>query len=321
MPYGKTADLVDLVNMMQANREGVSLEDIRREFSVSRRTAERMRDSVVTMFPQAKERVVEKNVKRWYIPQGAVRDFIQFNAEDVSLLESLKRMLNKKGMEDKAETLDRLTTKIKALVKPEVMRRLEPDVEALMEAEGFICRPGPKLPVDTGMISEIRQAILENHQIQITYVGRTSKKTSRLKLIPYGLLYGERKHYLVAKHAEKGADDQPHTFILSNIKDVKILNVPYDQGDFDLQKYADDAFGAFHEPPFDVEWLFDAEVADDADKYVFHPQQQKTKNADGSLTVAFRAGGRREMDWHLYTWGNHVKVIKPENWEEMKQTP
>lgn len=22
------------------------------------------------------------------------------------------------------------------------------------------------------------------------------------------------------------------------------------------------------------------------------------------------------MDWHLYTWGNHVKVIKPENWHE-----
>ena len=40
------------------------------------------------------------------------------------------------------------------------------------------------------------------------------------------------------------------------------------------------------------------------------------KNPDGTLTVKFRAGGRLEMDWHLYTWGNHVKVIKPKNWKE-----
>ena len=40
------------------------------------------------------------------------------------------------------------------------------------------------------------------------------------------------------------------------------------------------------------------------------------KNQDGTLTVKFRAGGRLEKDWHFYTWGNHVKVIKPENWYE-----
>ena len=42
-------------------------------------------------------------------------------------------------------------------------------------------------------------------------------------------------------------------------------------------------------------------------------------NDDGSLTVKFRAGGAREMDWHLYTWGEHVKVIKPTNFEERKK--
>ena len=39
-------------------------------------------------------------------------------------------------------------------------------------------------------------------------------------------------------------------------------------------------------------------------------------NPDGSLTVTFRAGGYMEMDWHLYTWGDKVKVIKPENWRK-----
>ena len=68
-----------------------------------------------------------------------------------------------------------------------------------------------------------------------------------------------------------------------------------------------------------MEWLFDAEVAAEASHYIFHPSQTMRRNPDGSLTVCFKAGGRIEMDWHLYTWGEHVKVIKPANWDEMKK--
>lgn len=316
MPYGKTADLLDLAIMMQSNREGVSLKDICSSFKVSRRTAERMRDLIIEKFPQTVETVGEKNVKRWYIPQGTLRDFIQFSAEEVSLLESAKQLFDKNDMTDKLKTLEQLTNKIKANIKSDIMRRLEPDVEALMESEGFICRPGPRLKIDTGIIAAIRKAILENHQIRITYFSRFSKKTSCLTLIPFGLLYGERAHYLVAKHSDGYGGSKPRTFILSNIDKVEILDTPYRQENFSLQEYAAESFGAFHEEPFDVEWLFDAEAAEDAKKYMFHPSQKTVENKDGTLTVSFRAGGRLEMDWHLYTWGSHVKVIKPEDWKK-----
>lgn len=121
---------------------------------------------------------------------------------------------------------------------------------------------------------------------------------------------------MVAKHSDGYANGEPRTFILSNIEKVEILDIPYDYENFSLQKYAAEAFGAFHEKPFDVEWLFDAEVAEDAKKYMFHPSQKMVENKDGTVTVSFRAGGRLEMDWHLYTWGNHVKVIKPADWKK-----
>ena len=35
------------------------------------------------------------------------------------------------------------------------------------------------------------------------------------------------------------------------------------------------------------------------------------READGSLTVRFRAGGVQEMCWHLFTWGTGVSVIAP----------
>lgn len=313
MSYEKTYDLLDLAIWMQSNREGVSLNDIKQKFNVSRRTAERMRDMIVTKFSQTKEILCENNTKRWYIPQGTLKDFIQFTAEELSVLETACSLLEHKQLQNKKNIFCSVINKIKASIKPDVYCRIEPDAEALLEAEGFICRPGPRLKIDSQVISTIRQAILECHQIKITYLNKTTGKTSVNILDPYGFLYGERNHYLVAHHSDGYFGNDVHNFILSNIKNVEILDIPFVLiKDFSLQKYAELSFGAYHEEPFDVEWLFDREVADEASQYIFHPTQTTVKNNDGSLTVKFKAGGRREMDWHLYTWGNHVKVIKPE---------
>ena len=80
---------------------------------------------------------------------------------------------------------------------------------------------------------------------------------------------------------------------------------------FSLADFTKNCFGVYKETPVEVEWLFSADVAGDAAKYEFHPSQQMIKNPDGTLTVKFYACGQKEMNWHLYTWGNKVKVIKP----------
>lgn len=312
MPYEKTYDLLDLAIKMQSCREGVSLNDICADFHVSRRTAERMRDMIKTKFPQIEEIAGENGVKRWFIPQGTLRDFIQFTAEEVSLLESTKELFRQNNMTEKLKILERLTDKIKANIKSNVMRRLEPDVDALMEAEGYVCRPGPKPNIDAQNISVVRDAILECHKIRVEY-RKKSKEIKEYVLEPLGFLYGERNHYLIAKHD----GSEPRCFIANGIKSVEILPESFTADrKFNLKNFAEESFGAFHEQPFDVEWLFDPAVADEAEEYVFHPNQTLRRNPDGSLTVKFRAGGRLEMDWHLYTWGKHVKVVKPENWRE-----
>lgn len=317
MAYEKTYDLLDLAVWMQSTREGVSLNEIADKFNVSRRTAERMRDMIITRFPQTEEVVCENNIKRWYIPQGTLKDFIQFSAEELSVLEIASTLLENKQLQGKKDIFQNVVNKIKASIKPDVFRKIEPDAEVLLEAEGFICRPGPKLKISNQIISTIRQAILECHQIKIIYFNKMSGKTSTNILDPYGFLYGERNHYLVAHHSDGYFEDDVHNFILSNIKTVEILDIPFvPVKDFDLKEYAEQSFGAYHEEPFDVEWLFDKEVAEEASKYIFHPTQTSKFNPNGTLTITFHAGGKREMDWHLYTWGKHVKVIKPADWRK-----
>ncbi len=314
MSYEKTEQLLDLAIWMQSSREGVSLKDIMNRFGVSKRTADRMRDLILLRFPQTVEVDSDTREKRWYIPQGTLKDIIQFNADELSCLNIAKEALQKSHLHAKATELDGIINKIKASIKSDTFRRIEPDAEELMRAEGIACRPGPKIKINSDIINTIREAILSCHQIRITYQNKNSKKTSYNTLNPLGFLYGDRNHYLVAVHSDGYAGGKPRNFILLNVVDVKMLSDTfiYPQ-DFSLQKYAEQSFGAFQEEPIEVEWLFDKEIADEASHYIFHPSQTMEKNKDGTLTVKFRAGGRREMDWHLYTWGEHVKVVKPKN--------
>lgn len=320
MAYEKIYDLLDLAIWMQSDREGITLNDIASKFNVSRRTAERMRDMIIMRFPQTEEVIGENNVKRWYIPQGTLRDFIQFEADELAALEKSKELLDKNNMITQAEKLEKIIHKIKASIKPDILRKIMPDAEVLSENELFVCHAGPRLNIDKHLIKTIQRAILECHQIRITYFHEHNQKTSQSILNAYGFLYGERNHYLVGHHADGYFGNEVHMFKLINIKNVEILPelmmiVP----EFNLQQYALRSFGAFQEPPFDVEWLFDKKTAGEAANYIFHPSQTMVKNKDGSLTVRFRAGGRVEMDWFLYTWGNHVKVIKPIDWYEKKK--
>ena len=41
------------------------------------------------------------------------------------------------------------------------------------------------------------------------------------------------------------------------------------------------------------------------------------QNTDGTTTVTFEAGGRYEICWHLFRWGDNVKILEP---QELKDT-
>jgi predicted DNA-binding transcriptional regulator YafY len=48
----------------------------------------------------------------------------------------------------------------------------------------------------------------------------------------------------------------------------------------------------------------------------FHPTQTLTREPDGSVLVRFRAGGMRELAWHLFTWRDQIQILAPERLKE-----
>ena len=317
--YGKMLDMLDLALMMQEQAGGVTLDEITEHFGVSRRTAERMRNALANYFNVAfSETVGDDRKKRFKLDSNPLRSLISvsFTKEELAACETALALMEQHSLDEKRQELAHMFQKLKAIGKPKTS--LEIDVEDLLKAEGFALRPGPKLQINQEILNNLRHALLSFHVVRIEYHNKYSGKTSWNTLVPLGILYGERNHYLVAKHAD-GYKEQPSHFILSNIKWVHVLDDTFEEdSDFSLTKHTLNSFGSFQEAPFEVEWLFSPNVAGEAAQYLFHPSQTITHNDDGSLTVKFKAGGRREMAWHLYTWGDDVKVIEPLNfWDKL----
>lgn len=312
MFYQKTQKLLDLALWMQNTENGVSIVDIIQKFNVSKRTAIRMKDMVKEQFPQIKEINGAHNTKRWYIPQGSLKQYVGFSLAEITALQNAVKLMKTKMPED-VDALENIMHKIKASMSSEALNRIEPDAEALLEAEGYALRPGPKIKVDAKFMQKLRNAVIACKVIKIKYQSKT--KNEWRTVYPYGFLYGN-KHYLIAWHTKR---KQMCHFDLNNIQDIQVLDEYFVRDtSFSLTEFSQQSFGVYQEDPFDVEWLFDKEVALDAAKYIFHPTQEMIFNSDGTLTVKFHAGGAREMDWHLYTWGKHVKVIQPKDFEKLK---
>ena len=310
MFYEKTQKLLELSLWMQNADAGVSIADIMQKFGVSKRTAIRMKDMIKEQFPQMREICGAHNTKRWFIPQGALNNYVGFSLNEVNSLQNAVKLMKKKNPQD-VDSLEMILHKIKASMSNESRMRIEPDAEALLQAEGYALRPGPRIVVNKEFMQTLRNAVIACKIIKIKY--RSKSKDGWRTVYPYGFLYGN-KHYLIAWHTQRKIMCY---FDLNNIQKINVTDEYFVRDpDFSLEEFSKQSFGVYQEEPFEVEWLFDKEVAADAAKYVFHPTQEMHLNDDGTLTVKFCAGGVLEMDWHLYTWGKHVKVIKPKDFKK-----
>ncbi len=316
MRYEKAENLLSLALDMQVARGGISLGDIQEKFGVTRRTAMRMRDAVLRLFPQADEVVTEERTKRWRIPSGTLDRLVGVTADELADLETAASVLRRDNMTDQATTLENLLAKLKAVMKPDVVRRVEPDLEALMEAENLAMRPGPRPRTRTFVLEELRDAVKACRVVTIQHQTRKTREVSRRKVRPYGFLYGHR-HYLVAYQLRRG-EEGFRLFSLPNIEKVIPMEEFFERDTgFSLEEYSRRSFGVFHEKPLEVAWKFSPRATPDARDFVFHPDQTTEELEDGSLVVRFKAAGKLEMCWHLYMWGADVEVLEPRGLAEM----
>ena len=309
MRYAPAERLLRLARCLAGTRTGFTLDEMATELGVNRRTAERLRDTLVATFPQMDFWDDEERVRRWRLPGSALVGIVELRAEAIAAIETAARDCGARGEDDRAALLREASTTLRAVMRPDALRQAEPDVAALMEAEGIAMRPGPRPLIVAGVLPTLRRAILGMQLVVARYAGRDGEEPATRILCPYGLLHGGRG-WLVA-HVE----DLPEMRLwrLDRIVAIDLLDRGFmRRDDFSLADYAGQSFGVFQEEPMDVALRFAPEAAADAANWSFHPSQSMTYEADGGLTVRFRAGGVHEMCWHLFTWGTGVEVMAPE---------
>jgi len=311
MRYEKADRIMELALEMQAARIGLTLDDIEGRFRVGRRTAQRMRDSVQRLFPQIQEIVRDDRRKCWRIPPAALGPIGDLTADDLADLEATVALLKRENLRARAKSLERIAAKVKGSLRPDVARRVEPDLEALLQAEGLAMRPGPRPAIRPEVIETIRLAIKQAREVYVAYRKRRTNRHTGRHLQPYGLLLGNR-HYLVAMCRQRHPG-HARLYSLANIDRIRVTERAFVRdGGFSLKAFAERSFGVFQEPQlYDVAWRFSPAVAASAQEYTFHPSQSMELRKDGALIVRFRACGLQEMCWHLYTWGKEVEVLAP----------
>ena len=309
MRYGKTEALLQLALELSASHGGLSLADIEGMFDVGRRTAQRMRDAIGRVFPQLEEVAQSDRTKRWRLPYRALGRVADFHVDDLMAMELAADILDRDNRPEDAASVRRVGAKARASLLPKESRRIEPDLEALMQAEGVAMRPGPRHKINPDLVEALRHAILGCREIDVRYKRRYASVEHSRVVHPYGIIYGQR-HYLLAYVPEEN-DIRSYSFpFIVGVKETGASFVR-DPG-FSLPEYAARSFGVYQEEPFDVAWRFSPEAASDARDFLFHSSQVFEDKPDGSLIVRFRAGGLLEMAWHLYQWGDSVEVLEPE---------
>jgi predicted DNA-binding transcriptional regulator YafY len=309
MRYEPSQRLFRLARSLAASRTGLTLDEMAAELEVGRRTAERLRDSLAAMFPQMGCWDDEERVRRWRLPGSALVGVVEPRPEAVAAIETAARECAMRGEADRAALLGEASTTLRAVMAPEALRRAEPDIAALMEAEGIAMRPGPRPIIAAGVLPTLRRAILGMQLVVVRYASPDAEKPTTRILCPYGILYGGRG-WLVA-HVD--ALPAMRLWRLDRIVSIDLLDRGFARReDFDLSRYAAQSFGVFQEDPMDVVLRFEPEAADDAACWLFHPTQGIEREPGGALIVRFRAGGVQEMCWHLFAWGTTVSVVAPE---------
>ena len=308
MPYERAADVVRLATSLQASSRGLTLDDIQREFEVSRRTAERLREAVEDAFGPLEPVRTGEAKRHWRLRAPVLRHLISVSAEKLAELSAAADALDRAGLKDRAVMLRRLDDKLRALLEADSLRGIELAVQALTEAEGLAMRAGPRPRLDDGLLATLREAIKVGRVVAFDYAKRAAGERTRRRVEPRGLIYGNRA-FLVGR-PERGAGMR--LWRLARMSAAVVTDASFTPDPpFDLDRFARRSFGTFQEDPVAVALSFAPTAAEDAAEFVFHPDQIVEPNADGSLTVRFTAGGVDEMCSHLVTWGTAVTVEQP----------
>ncbi len=308
MSFAKAQDLLRLALIASSRHGGISLAEIRAEFDVSHRTAQRMTDALEATFANVEIADGPDRRRRWRLLDPAIARLEPRQETSIEALEIATQTAHEDNRLRHARALEEMRDRLVARLPARDALKAEADAEAVLASLGHVARPGPRATQRPEVMDAVIEALRGPFRLKISYGAQDSKQRT---VEPHGVLLGLRS-YLVARQPARG--QELLNFRMDRIQTAKCLDesFAFEYG-FSIDTYAAKAFGAYQDRAQygEVVWRFSPAAADRAAGFKFHPNQNAERQPDGSLIVRFHAAGWLEMAWSLYQWGDAVEVLEP----------
>lgn len=164
--YSRVADIIQVIFRMRSKRQGLTLDEIADELSATRRTAERVRDVILRIFPYVDEIPSNDRYKRWGFNNWAgqralVSGLIGFSEDELLALENIKKQAEQNGEARRVEMLEDILRKLYALKQEskDSISYQEEHLKTLIASEGFAVSQFSHQTIDFKQLAMIREGL------------------------------------------------------------------------------------------------------------------------------------------------------------------
>lgn len=310
----KIENVIELLDYLAETSEGISLEEIMDKFSISRRTAERLRDTIDFQIVELEAIETGNRIKKWRIAGKLSPTFFTPSAKEIAALVAEIKSLEENGQSGRADSLSKLYSKITKAIDDKARSAKMPSVKALKNAQKVFMPAGPAVNIPAETFATIQQAIIEKRMIEFYYKADYFDEPKWRCVIPYGLVHGAIS-YLIAMIPDN--EHGPATYRLDRIKEIKLSDRSGSPPeDFNLSEWMSQSFGMWMGETEQIKLRILPHAAEKGRNWRFHPKQTLTDCDDGSLLVEFEASGLYELAVHLCSWAGEVKILAPQALKE-----
>jgi len=160
----------------------------------------------------------------------------------------------------------------------------------------------------------INSAIAERKTLKFDYYTYSRDVTTNRTADPYGVIFRGNSWYLIGYCHTR---EEIRTFRLNRISGIGVTGAGFKYPDgFSIKEYIEKSWSVFQGEETEVVLRFSRKLAPLIEEHQWQPDQKIIRNADGGITFATKVRGTLEIRRWILSWGEGVRVIRPESLRE-----
>ena len=302
--YSQAARLHDTIRFIES-RHGITLEEIAEESGVNRRTVHRDLNAISDAgYPLTSEWVGDRKQYRFITGFKDVPP-VNFSLQELLTLYFLRPQLEMLKGTPFHDDLASIFRKVNSVLPP----RYAAHLERISRVAIPLLQGRRDYSSISGILEELRKALLYQNRITLLYKLPSRKDAESYAVDPYTLIFYKGGLYLLGFARNRSA---LRIFAIERISGITIEKERFEiPDDYHPEKHFKGAFGIDTEEPLAIRVRFSAAIAHAIADRIWHPTQTITRLQDGSLELAFTAGGRMEIVSWVLSYGSHAELLEP----------